>query len=92
MFKVMKSPAAYQALSGLGGRLTVQWNCALMQIINTHELTSVMEAAGHAERYAMTLRDSGVISELQRTRMVQMANVVTANKVQRLGSEVYSNQ
>ncbi len=87
MFKLMKSPAAYRALSGLSGKLTVQWNCALMKIINTHELSSVMEAAGHAERYAFSLHRSGVINELQRTRMLQMANVITANKVQRLANE-----
>lgn len=88
MFKLMKSPAAYQALSGLSGTLTVQWNCALMRIINTQELSSIMDAVAHAECYASRLRDCGVISEFQQTRMVQMANVITANKVQRLAGEV----
>ncbi len=90
MFKVMKSPAAYNIVSGLSRNLTVQWNCALMRIIHTDELSLIMDAVGNAEHYASQLRDSGVISESQKGRMVQMANVITANKVQRLASKMWT--
>lgn len=81
---MLSSLAAYDAVMGLSSGQTVRWGNLLFKIIEGRLLPLVMEAAGRAEGYALGLRDAGVITEIQRSRMASVALAVTADKIHSL--------
>lgn len=81
---MLSSLAVYDAVMGLSSGQTVRWGNLLFKIIEGHLLPLVMEASGRAEGYASGLRDAGVITEIQRSRMPCVALAVTADKIHSL--------
>ncbi len=84
---ILSSLAVYEAMLGLSSEQTAQWEDLLLKIIEGTLRHVVMEAAGRAEGYALGLRDAGVITGIQRNRMVCVVLAVVADKIQRLPND-----